>query len=145
MKCESEFHAWAEMEEDEDDFDDEPDETVEPFGEMPFEQFCSEVEVELSSWDGLVVDSNTCIRKMVEELGELSEALHFADGSTTKVSKFDGEDAGEKVVDEICDLMNVVMRMAFLNGVPVTDLLVMCLEKMREKNTEWKNGQTELF
>ena len=74
-------------------------------------------------------------RKIVEELGELAEAIEFENGSTNKVKKFKGKNPGDMLEEEICDVVMMALALAKYEGLGIRTVLENVSKKLEKKRT----------
>ena len=77
-------------------------------------------------------------RKLIEEVGEVAEAIEFDNGATRKMKKFQGQDPKEKLVEEISDVVMAGLALARIEGLVIEDVLrnieVKLLKREQEHN-----------
>lgn len=84
-------------------------------------------------------DKNKLFYKLVEEVGEYSEACSYANGSTAKIAKFkDKATPIQKLHEEIVDVIMMGFALAYQDGLEVEDVLERIAEKLEGKENNGK-------
>lgn len=85
-------------------------------------------------------DKDKLFKKIVEEIGEYSEALTFEAGATRKVAKYKGIFPKDKCREEICDVLMMALALAKMEDFTVLEALEAVNDKLKEREKEKIRG-----